>query len=195
MRRVKLWISKTWSHSEARECMPMSHFSACPFYLSTNAQPKADIIFLPYNYLIDSQSRGAQKIMAKNSIVIFDEGHNLEASCSDASSFELTARDLEGVVEELETVVTFLQKMDGVVELDAGLKVETFAAFKQMVEKLVWNIKRIELSKDSEKHVVKSGDFMYLLFEQVGINKENAAEMNCLLDFAIKILGTSNQLK
>lgn len=39
--------------------------TACPFYLSAQAQQTAEIIFLPYNYLIDSQSRKSQKIFSK----------------------------------------------------------------------------------------------------------------------------------
>ena len=37
----------------------------------------ADIIFLPYNYLVDKHSRESQKVDVKNAILIFDEAHNL----------------------------------------------------------------------------------------------------------------------
>ncbi|RKO90499.1 hypothetical protein BDK51DRAFT_34964 [Blyttiomyces helicus] len=47
---------------------------ACPYYLSRDNQPKADVIFLPYNYLIDPATRRAQNIDVKNGILIFDEG-------------------------------------------------------------------------------------------------------------------------
>jgi regulator of telomere elongation helicase 1 len=47
---------------------------ACPFYLCQKVQPEADIVFLPYNYLIDSKSRRSQNIDLANSVVIFDEG-------------------------------------------------------------------------------------------------------------------------
>lgn len=42
---------------------------------STNA----DIVLLPYNYLVDSSIRATLKIAWENSIVIFDEAHNLES--------------------------------------------------------------------------------------------------------------------
>jgi Rad3-related DNA helicase len=51
--------------------------SACPYYLSRATQDKADVVFLPYNYLIDEGSRKAQGIDVRNSIIIFDEAHNL----------------------------------------------------------------------------------------------------------------------
>jgi Rad3-related DNA helicase len=46
----------------------------CPFFLGRDTQANADIIFLPYNYLIDTAARKSQKIDLKNAIIIFDEG-------------------------------------------------------------------------------------------------------------------------
>jgi Rad3-related DNA helicase len=53
------------------------HDRACPFYLTKDSQLDADIILLPYNYIIDSTARKAMNIDLSNSIVIFDEAHNL----------------------------------------------------------------------------------------------------------------------
>ena len=49
----------------------------CPYFLAKDELMHADIMFLPYNYLIDPVTRKAQKIDVKNAILIFDEGHNL----------------------------------------------------------------------------------------------------------------------
>lgn len=49
----------------------------CPYYLARDDLEAADLIFLPYNYLIDPVARKSQKIDTSNCIVIFDEGHNL----------------------------------------------------------------------------------------------------------------------
>ena len=51
--------------------------SACPYYLTRENVSEADIIFMPYNYVLDPQMRQAQGIDLRNSIVIFDEAHNL----------------------------------------------------------------------------------------------------------------------
>ena len=48
--------------------------NSCPYYLSREMQSNADIIFLPYNYLIDSNTRKSQNLDVKNAIIIFDEG-------------------------------------------------------------------------------------------------------------------------
>lgn len=41
----------------------------------------ADIVFMPYNYLIDSKTRGGLGIQWQNAVLIFDEAHNVEVSC------------------------------------------------------------------------------------------------------------------
>ena len=49
----------------------------CPYYLSKDAQNMADIVFLPYNYILDPEARKAQNIDLTDSVLIFDEAHNL----------------------------------------------------------------------------------------------------------------------
>ena len=49
----------------------------CPFYISKELQNDADIILLPYNYLIDPIARKTLKVSLTGSILIFDEAHNL----------------------------------------------------------------------------------------------------------------------
>lgn len=45
--------------------------------MSREMHKVVDILFAPYNYLIDSGYRKSLKLNWKNSILIFDEAHNL----------------------------------------------------------------------------------------------------------------------
>ena len=47
---------------------------------------QAELVFLPYNYLIDSVVRTAMQISVSNAVLIFDEAHNLEDCCRCASA-------------------------------------------------------------------------------------------------------------
>ncbi|GMH37031.1 hypothetical protein BSKO_04904 [Bryopsis sp. KO-2023] len=60
----------------------------CPYFLTREIAKFSDIVFLPYNYLIDKRQRERLPIDLNGSIVIFDEAHNVEQCCSDAASFE-----------------------------------------------------------------------------------------------------------
>lgn len=46
----------------------------CPYYASRKLVETADIIFSPYNYIVDPVIRKALEIDLKDSVVILDEG-------------------------------------------------------------------------------------------------------------------------
>jgi Rad3-related DNA helicase len=63
---------------------------------------RAEIIFTPYNYLIDPNLRHAfgKKFDWKNAILLFDEAHNVEQACASVASFDLPAAHLAQAVRE-----------------------------------------------------------------------------------------------
>lgn len=52
-------------------------FTICPYFGNKDRASGADIIFMPYNYLIDEKIRENFDIPYNNSIIIFDEAHNI----------------------------------------------------------------------------------------------------------------------
>lgn len=74
-RRFFLWVlsfnadNMTWTH--------FWFFYRCPYYVSRELHKAVDILFAPYNYLIDRGYRKSLNIEWTNSILIFDEAHNL----------------------------------------------------------------------------------------------------------------------
>lgn len=81
-----------------------SNHRACPYYLSREMLGEAELIFMPYNYLLDSRTRASitADVDLKDAIVIFDEAHNVEGSCYDAVSCELDTDDLVQAMRELD---------------------------------------------------------------------------------------------
>ena len=59
----------------------------CPFYLSRTKCADAEIIFMPYNYLLDDTVRRGLDIVWEDTVVIVDEAHNLESSAADSMSY------------------------------------------------------------------------------------------------------------
>jgi len=87
----------------------------CPYYFSRSPAvlSDSDVIFVPYNYIIDRNSRQGLDIDWDNCIVVFDEAHNLDRVCSDSASFDLTAVALAGCMEEVDQATDMLQNEDG----------------------------------------------------------------------------------
>ena len=55
------------------------HDGPCPYYLTRSMAETADLVFMPYNYIVDARTRlGMQMITWENAIIIFDEAHNIE---------------------------------------------------------------------------------------------------------------------
>ncbi|VFV33288.1 regulator of telomere elongation [Lynx pardinus] len=77
----------------------------CPYYLSRNLKQQADIIFMPYNYLLDAKSRRAHSIDLKGTVVIFDEAHNVEKMCEESASFDLTPHDVASGLDAIDQVL------------------------------------------------------------------------------------------
>ena len=73
----------------------------CPFMASRRLGETAQLIFAPYNYLLDPAIRQSMNIEVKNSIVIVDEAHNIEDTCRNTSSVELDLKKLNAINGEL----------------------------------------------------------------------------------------------
>lgn len=89
----------------------------CPFYKSRDDAKEADIVFVPYDYLINPATRQSLQINLTESIIIFDEGHNIEKSCEETASFQVTMLDIAHAVDELD--VAFENIDSGELDLEA----------------------------------------------------------------------------
>ncbi|CAL8080053.1 unnamed protein product [Orchesella dallaii] len=67
----------------------------CPYFGSKAIHSNADIIFCSYNYLIYPSLRESSQIRHVNSIIVFDEAHNIEDICRNAFSFNIEVRILD----------------------------------------------------------------------------------------------------
>ena len=65
---------------------------ACPYFAAKHAAEGAELVFCPYNYLLDPAVRSAMDIDVKGAIVILDEAHNVEDTSREAASCDI---DLE----------------------------------------------------------------------------------------------------
>ncbi|XP_055022013.1 regulator of telomere elongation helicase 1 isoform X7 [Boleophthalmus pectinirostris] len=152
----------------------------CPYYLSRSLKQQADLIFMPYNYLLDPKSRRAHNIELNKAVVIFDEAHNVERTCEESTSFDLTPYDVASAITAVDRLLAEQAKEvnrgEGPSEsfsadvFSSGLKMDitTIAKVKQILLDLEAAIDSYEVP--SGKGVTKPGIFIYELLGRAHLN-------------------------
>uniref|UniRef100_A0A8C3KJ91 DNA 5'-3' helicase n=1 Tax=Calidris pygmaea TaxID=425635 RepID=A0A8C3KJ91_9CHAR len=78
---------------------------ACAYFAARELMVRADIVFCPYNYLLDPQIRESMEINLKDQVVILDEAHNIEDCARESVSYGVTENQLRAAREELDFMV------------------------------------------------------------------------------------------
>uniref|UniRef100_A0A914DQ70 Helicase ATP-binding domain-containing protein n=1 Tax=Acrobeloides nanus TaxID=290746 RepID=A0A914DQ70_9BILA len=100
----KSGAADVWDMEDLVNTLSVSRPQICPYFTSNRILAQdADIVFTPFNYILDPVVRRSSEIYVKNSIVIFDEGHNVEDVSREAASFEFRERDLYKAIQHLES--------------------------------------------------------------------------------------------
>ena len=60
---------------------------------------------MPYNYILDEDLLPKFQKMISNSIIIFDEAHNVSEAACEGRSYELFESNLKGAISEIEKVL------------------------------------------------------------------------------------------
>uniref|UniRef100_A0A0K0ERW9 Helicase ATP-binding domain-containing protein n=2 Tax=Strongyloides stercoralis TaxID=6248 RepID=A0A0K0ERW9_STRER len=174
----------------------------CPFFKSKKDFSKADLILLPYNYILDPKLRAAQKIDLSGNVIIFDEAHNLESICEESSSINFTSTDISLCLKECKGVMelylcieeTVRDEMDntelgfGEVNLEKKFPFEKndCAQLLLLLQNFEEVINKIDYStataiKDLNGYLF-DGKFMIDLLQKGGIEKGGATSIPLLID-------------
>jgi DNA repair helicase Rad3 len=79
----------------------------CPYYASTVVAQRSDIVFTPYNYILEMN-----QIDLINTAIIFDEGHNIEGACEDAASGRFSSFNVTSVINGLKELMEWHESAD-----------------------------------------------------------------------------------
>lgn len=72
----------------------------CPYFFVREHLKSCDCIIYPYNYLIDPKVFGIiSKNLSENSVIIFDEAHNIDSHCIEALSIDINRNILESATK------------------------------------------------------------------------------------------------
>lgn len=101
--------------------------SACPYHLSRVLARRADLIFCPYNYILDPGIRKAMDIDIQDSIIVLDEAHNVEDTLRNIGSATFKEFDF------IETV----QMLIHLIELNSKESFATHSNEGELKEKII----------------------------------------------------------
>lgn len=113
----------------------------CPYFTVRRMIPFCNIIIYSYHYLLDPKiADRVSKELSKDSIIIFDEAHNIDNVCIESLSLDLTDDTLKRAtrgVNKLSDAVDVMRRQDS-----AKLQLE--------YEKLVEGLRQAEIDREQE---------------------------------------------
>uniref|UniRef100_A0A8C1R5P6 Regulator of telomere elongation helicase 1 n=1 Tax=Cyprinus carpio TaxID=7962 RepID=A0A8C1R5P6_CYPCA len=129
----------------------------CPYYLSRSLKQHADVIFMPYNYLLDPNIN----IFLKGAVVIFDEAHNIVMCVCIYIYIYIYIYPINNSIIFILCYFTRLK-----------LDITTIAKIKQILMDLGSSINGFEMPANNQG-ITKPGSFIYELFQTANVNFEN----------------------
>ena len=111
-----------------------SQHSACPYYLSRALSKHAEIVFSPYNYLLDPSIRDAMGLDLSEAVIVLDEAHNVEDTLRESGSGkfgELELCELMVMLEYQSRKGSLRRNRDG--EVDVGAVAHELLLFMEPI--------------------------------------------------------------
>lgn len=104
---------------------------ACPYFAARQLaeQASTDLVFAPYNYLLDPVVCKSMGIDLEGAVVIIDEAHNLEDVSRGAASREMSLQDIRAAEAELTRVRDTFQ--------DESDRIPHFVAVRTVVSAII----------------------------------------------------------
>lgn len=168
----------------------------CPYYLSKELKQEADIIFMPYNYLLDPKSRKANGVELMNNIIILDEAHNVEKMCEESASLQIRTTDIALCIDEITHVMKSFSEVSEE-QLEATLDntqpkdftCDDLCILKEMMLTLEKVVDEISVGDEGTTY---PGGFIFELLSKAEIKENNQAAVITLVDNLIQYLSTAS---
>eukprot|EP00826_Nyctotherus_ovalis_P005382 TRINITY_DN11211_c0_g2_i2.p1 TRINITY_DN11211_c0_g2~~TRINITY_DN11211_c0_g2_i2.p1 ORF type:complete len:850 (+),score=159.30 TRINITY_DN11211_c0_g2_i2:132-2681(+) len=153
----------------------------CPFYAARELIPAADLLLLPYNYILDLMYHSMfRQIQYANSIVIFDEAHNVQSVAEDAWSFDFSIEWLKKCVGEIdaakmvkESILRGEGKYDNIAAEVKNITMEELDFVKYPIINLMEYLKKVE--NVGEEGLTFDGKMLIELFiKGTGYSKDSS---------------------
>ncbi|XP_055586273.1 regulator of telomere elongation helicase 1 homolog [Uranotaenia lowii] len=164
----------------------------CPFFTSKELIEHADILFMPYNYLLDPKIRKANNLELSNTIIILDEAHNVEKMCEESASMQIKSSDIALCIDDITSIMKVLDHTVAIPEDDDTKKdftIDDLALLKEMLLTLEKTIDELKVMF-SQGGSTFPGTYIFEIFESANIKEGNYHIIAQLLDNIIQYIAT-----
>lgn len=168
----------------------------CPYYLAKELKQDADIVFMPYNYLLDPKSRKANGVELQNNIIILDEAHNVEKMCEESASLQIKSTDVALCIDELTYVMkSFSEMNEDQIDLSSDnntpkdFTCDDLCVLKEMMLTLEKVVDEINVDKEGTTF---PGGFIFELLSKAEIREHNQMAVITLIENLIQYLSTAS---
>ncbi|XP_051632420.1 general transcription and DNA repair factor IIH helicase subunit XPD-like isoform X4 [Manacus candei] len=84
----------------------------CPYFMARTSLPHANVVVYSYHYLLDPKIAGlVSGELARSSVVVFDEAHNIDNVCIEAMGVTITRRTLDRCQSNVATLQATVQRV------------------------------------------------------------------------------------
>ena len=114
----------------------------CPYFFARWAIQHANIVVYSYHYLLDPKIADVvSKELARNSVVVFDEAHNIDNICIDSMSVKITRRLVDKCVDSVQQLEDEIKR----------LKEANSAKLQGEYERLVQGLREAQERRETEQ--------------------------------------------
>ena len=171
----------------------------CPYYYSSKISNHVDLLLLPYNYVLEQKLFQKQGLELKNSILIFDEAHNVEDFSEKGCSFEISVEILDNTVVEVNNLYQRIENenMNKKIKFNSTLKsiddvIESIFSLKDSIKKFILNKQQAKKENCNENTLIINGNEIFQILESVF--KFSIQKMNIFENFLEIILNLIKDL-
>lgn len=170
---------------------------ACPYYMSRELASNADIIFMPYNYLLDPRILKSFKINLIDSVVILDEAHNVEKVCEESASIQFASSDITNCINDIAHVMKMLNKDEDLLnyideeDAEKDFNLEDLAKLQEIMLSLEKEIDSIDSVMVKQGRTF-SGSKLFEIFRAASIDNISYPMIRKLIDSLVMFLTQSS---
>ncbi|KAJ7333752.1 Regulator of telomere elongation helicase 1 [Desmophyllum pertusum] len=194
-------LKQDTNSAKVHMCRAKVQARTCHFYNNLEAN-KANKDFTLKGILDSRRSGGtwtkatvkkANNVDISGSIILFDEAHNLEKTCEETASFDLTSFDIASCIEDVAQCIEFIEcrehnELDtNEAAADVDVDKEDLARLKSLFIELEKLIDVQELPKNGDG-LTKPGSFMFELLSKLNITYSTKDQVLEVMDKCTTLL-------